>query len=130
MCSPKHTISPSRNPHHQHYCKDLQAHIIHQKFKLFKRTTHIAIDLDMPLHVVQRTIKLWYEVGDVIAAPKNLSQAPIMSSTHSSTVRTCFDCKHNLIHCSSFLHTLNIHQIYIWMNLPKNLKPSMVLWLV
>ena len=103
--------------------------LLHQKFKLLKRTTQIAIDLDMPLHIVQGTIKLWHEVGDVVAGPKNLSQAPIMSSTHIQ-VRTCFDCKHKLIHCSSFLHSLNIHQICIWMNLLKNLKPNMVLWSV
>ena len=73
----------TKNPHprHQHYSKDFRARVIHQKFKLNKQTPDIAIDLDMSLRVVQWTIKLWHEVGDVVAEPKKLSRAPIMSPT-------------------------------------------------
>ena len=82
-----------------------------------------------PHRAVNNQALVWSWGCCTVAAPKNLSQALIMSSTHIQ-VRTCVDCKHNLIHCSSFLYFLNIHQICIWMNLLKNLRPSMVLWWV
>jgi len=74
------------HPHHQYYSKDLRACIIHQRFTLHKWTTDIATDLDMSLHVVQQTIKLWCEIGDVMDEPKKVLQALIVSPTQ---VKVC-----------------------------------------
>ena len=40
VCSPKHTISPSRNPHHQHYCKDLWACVITSKVQTSQKNNN------------------------------------------------------------------------------------------
>lgn len=60
------------------YSRDLRLRVIHQKFKLACTSTQIAIDLDMPLRVVQRTIQRWIEIGDVIAVPHQVGRAQIL----------------------------------------------------
>jgi hypothetical protein len=71
------------NPIGKNYTKDLRDRVIHQKFRLQKKTTDIAIDLDMSLRVVQCTIKLWHDIRDVVAAPNAISWAPMMSQTQT-----------------------------------------------
>jgi hypothetical protein len=68
-----------RIPIRRQYCKQLRDRVIHQKFNLNKKTADITIDLDMSLRVVQRTIKLWHDVGDVVNTPAKLSRAPLMT---------------------------------------------------
>jgi hypothetical protein len=72
---------PTNQHHHnrQHYSKDLRDRVIWQKFTLQKVTSEIATDLNMSLRVVQRIIKMWREIGDVVASPRNLSRSPTMS---------------------------------------------------
>ena len=71
------------NPHpvRRTYSKDVRDLVIHQRFTLEKTTTAIAIDLNMSLRVVQRTIKLWEDIGDVIKTPKNITRAPLMTAS-------------------------------------------------
>ena len=102
------------------------------KFKLQNRTTDIAIDLDMSLHVVQCTIKLWHDIGDVVAEPKLLSHAPKLSSAQIEVSKFILMLYLRLttfliLYDGFFLHCLNGHQIFFLMSLLKNLRCSIVL---
>ncbi|KIJ39962.1 hypothetical protein M422DRAFT_81290, partial [Sphaerobolus stellatus SS14] len=44
-----------------------------------KKTSDIAIDLDMSLRVVQRILKLWNDIGDVVNTPVKIGKAPLMN---------------------------------------------------
>ena len=73
----KRNLSPIR---HQ-YSRDLKKRVIYQAFTLRKlNTTQIAIDLDMPAHVVQRVMKTWREIGEVCRDRSCFGQAPIMKN--------------------------------------------------
>ena len=48
-----------------HYSSDLKQRVIYQAFTLHKNSTEIAIDLDMPVQVVQCTKQTWLEIGNV-----------------------------------------------------------------
>ncbi|KAJ7177141.1 hypothetical protein C8R46DRAFT_835951, partial [Mycena filopes] len=48
-----------------HYSKDLKMRVIYQAFNLYKSSKEIAVDLNMPLRVVQRVMKTWAEIGEV-----------------------------------------------------------------
>ncbi|KAF9499129.1 hypothetical protein BDN71DRAFT_1503495 [Pleurotus eryngii] len=50
------------------YSKDLKNCVVYQSRTLGKQTTDIAIDLDIPLRVVQHTLKTWKDTGDVVVA--------------------------------------------------------------
>jgi len=52
-------------PIRRHYSRDLKQRVIYSAFTLHKKSTEIAIDLDMPLRVVQRVKKTWNEIGEV-----------------------------------------------------------------
>ncbi|KAJ8475422.1 hypothetical protein ONZ45_g15616 [Pleurotus djamor] len=56
---------PSLVPKRKRYSRDLKLRIVYQKHTLGKSTNDIAIDLDIPLRVVQRTLEKWKDVGDV-----------------------------------------------------------------
>ncbi|EDR13075.1 uncharacterized protein LACBIDRAFT_308513 [Laccaria bicolor S238N-H82] len=43
-----------------------------------KTTTEIAIDLNMPVHVVQRVLMNWREIGDVCKDRAHMGRAPLM----------------------------------------------------
>ena len=58
----------------RHYSKDLRERIIYQSWVLGKSTSEISVDLDISLRVVQHTIQLWNEIGDVVQDPKEYSQ--------------------------------------------------------
>jgi len=49
----------------KHYSRDLKRIVIYQRHVLAKKPTEIAIDLDIPLRVVQRVIKTWKNIGEV-----------------------------------------------------------------
>ena len=56
---------------HCHYTRDLCEHVLYQHNILGKTTTDIARDLDISLHVVQRTLQVWKEISDVLRDPKD-----------------------------------------------------------
>ena len=48
-----------------HYLNDLRECVIYQSKVLEKKILEIAQHLDMSHHVVQRTLKLWKDIGDI-----------------------------------------------------------------
>ena len=50
-------------PLRRHYSTDLKERVIYQAFTLGKKSTEIAIDLEMPLRVVQRVKHTWTRTG-------------------------------------------------------------------
>jgi transposase-like protein len=76
-----HVMSWRTNPHpiHQHYSCDLKKRVVYQAFTLDKTTTQIAIDLDMPPHVVQCVLQNWRETGEVCKNRRHLGRAPLLS---------------------------------------------------
>ena len=48
------------------YSKDLRERVVYQRYKLKKKITAIAIDLNISQRVVERTLELWRNTGDVI----------------------------------------------------------------
>lgn len=76
-----HTMPWRTNLHpiHQHYSRDLKKHVVYQAFTLDKTTTQIAIDLDMPLRVVQSVLQNWREIGEVCKDRWCLGHAPLLS---------------------------------------------------
>lgn len=69
---------PNPNPTRQHYSRDLKERVVYQAYTLNKRTTAIAIDLDIPLRVVQRVLRSWREVGEVCKDRTVMGRAPLM----------------------------------------------------
>ena len=50
----------------KYYSKDLKQCVIYQSLTLGYSTMEIAKNLDMSLHIVQRMLQLWREIGDVV----------------------------------------------------------------
>ncbi|PPQ84100.1 hypothetical protein CVT24_002275 [Panaeolus cyanescens] len=69
---------PSPVRQRRKYSSDLKQRVIYQAYTLRKKTTAIAIDLDMPLRVVQHTLKLWQDIGEVCRSRKGIGRTPIM----------------------------------------------------
>ncbi|KAJ7190772.1 hypothetical protein GGX14DRAFT_407748 [Mycena pura] len=65
----------------QTYSADLKARAIWQHQILKKKTTSIAIDLNMPLRVVQRVIQTWNELGVVRRQRKGMGRPKLMLDT-------------------------------------------------
>ena len=84
-----HPQSPS--PHH-HYWQDLKQHVIYQWFTLDKSTTGIAKDLDMSLWVVQRILKLYEEIGDMVKDPKAHTRPGHMHLLDTPSVEVSAPC--------------------------------------
>ena len=61
------TTQPAKARHY--YSQDLCERVIYQHNVLGKKTTDIARDLDISLRVVQRTLQVWKEIGDVVWDP-------------------------------------------------------------
>lgn len=61
------------------YSKDLKNRVIYQAFTLEKKSTQIAIDLNMSLRVVQRAMLTWRELREVCWDLKHKGCAPLMS---------------------------------------------------
>lgn len=66
----------------RHYSRDLRQRIIYQHTTLRMSTSQIATTLDMPRRVVQRTLQVWREVGDVVRNPRILNRAALMDPQH------------------------------------------------
>ena len=67
----KTTMPPT--PCH-HYSKDVKKLVIYQSNVLNMLTTDIAVNLDMPVHVVQWVLQTWDEIGAVVREPKTLGR--------------------------------------------------------
>lgn len=80
-------------PQRRHYGSEIKQLIDHQHFKLLRGTGHIAFDLNIPQRVVQRTVKMWKEIGDVIREPLRVGRARILSDAHIrvSSITSHFD---------------------------------------
>src|ERR1700761_8000742 len=70
-------------PLRRHYSPDLKKRVIYQAYTLGKSPTQTAIDLDMPLRVVQRVKQTWSEVGEVCRERRYLGRSPLLSPARS-----------------------------------------------
>ena len=58
----------------RHYSSDLKERIVYQRFSLSRKPSEIAVELDIPLGVAQRTLQLWNEIGVVARDPKGYAR--------------------------------------------------------
>ena len=94
---PHHTLQPRQHwpldmpwkynlsPVWLQYSWDLKKWVVYQPFMLMKSTTEIAINLDMPVCVVQCIWTNWQEIGDVCKDQTHLGRAPLMSQSSGKT---------------------------------------------
>ena len=69
-----------------HYSRDLKQRVIYQAYTLMKTTTEIAINLNMPVRVVQHVLMNWWEIGDVCKDRACIGRAPLMKQ---GSVKVC-----------------------------------------
>ena len=62
------------------FSKDVKKLVIYQSNVLGMSTTDIAVNLDMPVRVMQRVLQTWDEIGAVVREPKTLGQARLMTT--------------------------------------------------
>ncbi|KAJ3911064.1 hypothetical protein F5877DRAFT_55705 [Lentinula edodes] len=60
----------------RHYSRDLKLVVVHQSFVLGYKSTKIAIQLDVPLRVVQRICQNWREIKDVCRERMKIGRSP------------------------------------------------------
>jgi hypothetical protein len=68
-----------------HYSRDLKERVLYQRYQLGKKTADIAVDLDMPLRVVQRILQTFSEIGRVCRERKSIGRAPLLQG-HAAAV--------------------------------------------
>ncbi|KAF8574217.1 hypothetical protein K439DRAFT_1237552, partial [Ramaria rubella] len=56
-----------------------------------KSPTAITIDLNMPLHVVQRVLQTWDEIGAVVKEPKKLGREHLMGTEQIQVMFTLLE---------------------------------------
>jgi len=66
-------------PLRQCYTTDLKRRVIYQAFTLGKKLMEIAIDLDMPVRVVQRVQQTWMQIGQVCCSQQFIGRQPLLS---------------------------------------------------
>ena len=66
-------------PIRKHYSEDLKRRVISQAVTLAKKSTEIAINLGMPVHVVQWVKLTWMEIGHVCHTWRFLGRHPLLS---------------------------------------------------
>ena len=76
-------------PLHRRYTRDLRHRVVYQHNVLGFKTTTIAINLDMPLRVVQRTLQCWRELGDVLQTPSQMGRVSLMTEQE---IQVCTHC--------------------------------------
>ena len=104
-------------PLHSHYSKDLKRCIIYQAYTLEKTSTEIAIDLDMPLRVVQRIKQTWNEIGEVSRERRYLGRAPMMSPQHCKEFTYHLTCySPHCMFCPQFMLALIDHTPDIYLD--------------
>ena len=72
------------------YSKDVKKLVIYQLNVLNMLTTDIAVNLDMLVHVIQRVLQTWDEIGAVIREPKTLGRAHLMTTEQVQVSLTLF----------------------------------------
>ena len=72
------------------YSKDVKKLVIYQLSVLNMLTTDIAVNLDMPVCVVQWVLQTWDEIGAVVREPKTLGQACLMTTEQVRVSLTLF----------------------------------------
>jgi len=80
----KRNLSPAR----VQYSRDLKQRVVYQSYTLMKTTTEIAIDLNMPVRVVQCVLTNWREIGDVCKDRARMGRAPLMQQSSVKAGRT------------------------------------------
>lgn len=63
----------------RHYSRDLKLAVIHQTYILGYKSTRIAVELDIPLRVVQRIRQNWKELRDVCKERSRIGRSPLIS---------------------------------------------------
>ncbi|KAF5323810.1 hypothetical protein D9619_012984 [Psilocybe cf. subviscida] len=64
---------PLSHPNHTHrtrYTKDLKQRVVHQAEELQRSSREIAVELNIPLRVVQRILETWRKTGSVIESSR------------------------------------------------------------
>jgi hypothetical protein len=70
-------------PLRQQYSRDLKMRVIYQAYTLRKSSEDIAIDLNMPLRVVQRVKKTWAEIGEVCHDRRHKGRPVLLSKQNT-----------------------------------------------
>lgn len=76
-------------PLRRHYSPDLKRRVIYQAFTLCKKSTDIAIDLDMPLRVVQRVKLTWMQLGRVCRSREFIGRHSLLSPEQTRVCEYC-----------------------------------------
>ncbi|KAJ7440421.1 hypothetical protein FB451DRAFT_1300428 [Mycena latifolia] len=74
-----------------HYLADLKRRVVYQAFTQGKSSTAIALDLNMPVRVVQRVKRTWLEIGEVCRSRKYMGRAPMLSTAHTKFMLALLD---------------------------------------
>lgn len=74
-----------------HYSQDLKKRVIYQAFTLGKSSTAIAVDLDMPVRVVQRVKRTWFEIGEVCRDRTYKGRHPLLSPLQTKFLLALLD---------------------------------------
>jgi hypothetical protein len=69
-------------PLRRHYSHDLKHRVIYQSQVLGLKSTEVAINLDIPVRVVQRVKRVWNEIGEVFRDRHAARRAPLMRPEH------------------------------------------------
>ena len=72
------------------YSKDVKKLVIYQSNVLGMSTTDIAVNLDMPVRVVQRVLQTWDKIRAVVREPKTLGRARLMTTEQVQVSLTLF----------------------------------------
>ena len=81
----------SENPLRRRYTTDLKQQVIYQAFTLGKKS--IAIDLDMPVRVVQRVKQTWMRTGRVCRSQEFIGRHPLLSPEQTKVHFVLIDLK-------------------------------------
>ena len=72
------------------YSKDVKKLVIYQLSVLDMSTMDIAVNLDMPVCVMQQVLQTWDEIGAVIRELKTLGQAHLITTEQVQVSLTLF----------------------------------------
>jgi hypothetical protein len=75
-------------PLRRRYSLDLRRRVIYQKHTLNRKTKQIARDLDIPLRVVQRILKMWADLDDLVE-PSHRHKTPQLKPEHLEVRPAC-----------------------------------------
>ncbi|KIJ10235.1 hypothetical protein PAXINDRAFT_157674 [Paxillus involutus ATCC 200175] len=106
----------------QHYSHDLKKRIIYQSHILSKNSTGITISLDMPIHVVQRVLKLYRDTSGIIKQRMQDGRPPLMSESASEFMLALLEHSPDLYldeiqEQLNSLHSLDVLIATIWRTL-------------